>query len=145
MLNPDMVIEDVKEGDSFSFTEKITEAMVGQFAQLSGDLSPLHMDQAFALKRGFRGRVVHGSFLTSFFSRVVGMHLPGKNAILQSMDVKFLAPVYIGDTLTIKALVDQVSLATRTIVLKATIERDRTNELLVRSKIMVGFTQEGHA
>ena len=135
-------IKDFQLGDSSSFEESITKKMVDDFAELSGDFSPLHVSGEFAKELGFNGRVVHGVLMTSFFSRLVGMQFPGENAILQSMNTSFLKPCYIGDNVIVKAIVDQISKATNTVILKANITNSSTKEVLVRAKIQVGFTNE---
>ena len=134
-------ISDFSIGDRFSFQEVIKKKMVVDFAALSGDYSSLHMDDKFAKGRGFIGRVVHGVLLTSLLSRLVGMHFPGENAVIQSMNIRFLVPTYIGDIVRVSAEVDQISTATKTIVLKGLIENTSTEEILVRSKLQVGFTE----
>ena len=133
-------IDDIVEGEKFSFEEVITEKMVDKFAELSGDYNSLHMVEEFARKRDFNGRVVHGVLSTSLLSRLVGMHLPGENAFLLSMNTQFVAPAYLGDRVRIDAEVAQISTATKTIVLKSTISNVTTQKILVRSKILVGFT-----
>lgn len=133
-------IDDIVEGKKFSFEEVITEKMVDKFAKLSGDYSSLHMAEEFARERGFNGRVIHGVLLTSLLSRLVGMHLPGENAVLLSMNTQFAAPAYLGDRVRIDAEVTQISTAAKTIVLKSTISNVTTQKILIRSKILVGFT-----
>ncbi len=136
-------IEDMHEGDVFSMEESITAKMLDDFAGLSGDYSSLHMDDNFAKERGFKGRVAHGVLVTSLLSRLVGMHFPGEHAVIQSMNTRFTAPVYVGDHLVIKAEIDQISSATNTIILKSIITNSITNEIVVRCKISVGFTHHG--
>ena len=133
-------IEDIKVGDTYSFEVQITEKMMEEFAALSGDYNPLHMEEGFARHRGFPGRVVHGVLMVSLFSRLVGMHLPGENGFLQSINVQFMAPVYLDDRVLVTGRVEQVSTAVNTVVIKSTIERIPMHEVLVRSKIQVGFT-----
>jgi acyl dehydratase len=134
--------EDMHEGDKFVLEEVLTEKMVTDFANLSGDWSTLHLNDGFARRRGFRGRVVHGLLLANFFSKLVGMYFPGENALLLSVNVNFHAPAYIGDPIKIIAHVDQISTATNVIVLKASIENKTTHEQLVSGKIRVSFTHE---
>jgi 3-hydroxybutyryl-CoA dehydratase len=97
------------------------------------------MKDAFAIKRGFKGRVVHGVLLTAFLSRLVGMHLSQENELLISMNVKFLNASYIGDRVMVSAEVDQVSESTNCIVLKAKIERMSSKTGLLSAKITVKF------
>ena len=133
-------LDDLKEGDLFSFEEVITAEMVDRFAALSGDYSPLHVDEEFARGRGFRNRVVHGVLMTALLSRLVGVHFPGEKALIQSINARFLNPAYIGDRVRVEASIDQVSEAARTIVLKAVIENAETKQVLVKGKIQVGLT-----
>jgi len=135
-------LEDVREGQSHSIELKVDEAGIDEFARVSGDYSPIHMDGVFAAGRGFSGRVAHGFLLGSYISRMVGMHLPGRNALLQSADLKFLRPVYAGDKIKVTAVVDQVSEGTRTVVLKVGIVNTSTGKVHVRGKVQVGFTEE---
>ena len=129
----------INEGDTFKFQETITARLVDQFAELSGDYAALHMDDAFARKRGFKGRVVHGVLLTAFLSRLVGMHLDQENELLLSVNVKFLNPSYIGDRVMVSAEVDQVSESTNSIILKAKIERIGSQTGLLSAKIIISF------
>ncbi len=135
-----LLVSDMKEGEKFSFEEILSDEKINQFASLTGDFSPLHMNEGFAQSRQFKGRVVHGVLLAGLFSRLVGMHFPGENAILQSLNMQFVAPAYVKNCLRVSATVDQVSGATKTVVLKAIIERVPAHEILVRAKIQIGFT-----
>ena len=135
-----LTIENMVKGQRFFFNEVITEKLVDEFARLSGDYSNLHMINRFARERGYKGRVVHGALLISLLSRLVGMHFPGQNAVLLSMNTQFTSPAYIGDNINISAEVDHVSLPTKTIVLKVIIVNTITKKVITRSKILIGFT-----
>ena len=67
---------EIKIGLKRNFQVTITESMLNDFAKLSGDFSPLHMDQEYAASTSFKKRVVHGMFLASIFYKLVGVHLP---------------------------------------------------------------------
>ena len=133
-------IDDCKEGQSFSFQETISRENVDEFAVLTGDTSTIHIDGKFARERGFKDRVVHGVFLSTYFSRLIGVYYPGENSLLQMLNVKFLAPAYINDRINISAVVDQVSNGTRSLLLKLYIENVDTKKILVKGKAMLGFT-----
>ena len=82
-----------------AFVEKtISEENVRHFAEISGDDNPLHLDEAYAAGSRFGKRVVHGMLAASLISRVIGTKLPGKGTIYLSQSLKFLKPVFIGDT-----------------------------------------------
>ena len=76
-----IAFDEIQIGEKASFTVKITKEMVEIFAQLSGDFNPLHMDDTYAEKTKFGKRVCHGMLLSSLFSQLVGMFLPGKNSL----------------------------------------------------------------
>ncbi len=93
---------EIKIGLKKEFSVKITESLVNDFAKISGDYSPLHMDIEYASTTSFKKRVVHGMLLASFFSRVDGMYLPGKHALYFSQTLKFVNPCFIDDLVTVK-------------------------------------------
>ena len=91
---------DFKEGQSASLTRTITAADVEAFALISGDENPVHLDEAFAAKTRFKRRIAHGMLPVSYISAILGAHFPGPGTIYLSQNVSFLAPVYLGDTVT---------------------------------------------
>lgn len=114
-------IEDIKIGLKEKFKIIVTEEMVNDFAKLSGDYNPLHMDADYASSTKFGKRVCHGMLLASFFSRLVGMYIPGKNSLYFSQSLKFTSPCFIGDEMLIEGEVLDKSEATKIITLKTTI------------------------
>ena len=108
-------------GQSHSITVSVTPEMIDSFAQLSGDLAPLHTDAAFAARRGFAGPVVHGALIGAQVSRLVGMHFPGPDSILERMELAFREPCYAPTALTITARVRQMSAAVASVILDITV------------------------
>jgi 3-hydroxybutyryl-CoA dehydratase len=92
-------IDELKVGDSAQISEIITEEMINDFAKATGDFNPIHMDQDYAEKTFFKGRIAHGVLSIGLLSAVLGNILPGHGTIYLSQEVKFLAPVRIGDTI----------------------------------------------
>jgi 3-hydroxybutyryl-CoA dehydratase len=93
-------IHELKVGDSAEWSRTVTEDDIELFAKATGDFNPLHLDQAYAEKTFFKGRIAHGLLSLGFISTILGNILPGHGTIYLSQEVKFLAPVRIGDTLT---------------------------------------------
>jgi 3-hydroxybutyryl-CoA dehydratase len=91
---------DFQIGDRASLTRTVTEEDVDTFAELIGDFNPLHVDAAYAQKSRFGGRIAHGVFTTGLISAVLGNELPGPGGIYLHQEIDFLAPVYLGDTIT---------------------------------------------
>lgn len=92
--------EDLKPGMSESFSKTLGERDVTLFGELSGDMNPVHFDEAYARTTIFKGRIVHGMLYLSFVSTVLGMKMPGPGTIFVSQTTRFKAPVRIGDTVT---------------------------------------------
>jgi 3-hydroxybutyryl-CoA dehydratase len=95
-------IDELRIGDSAQISKTIAEADIELFARATGDFNPVHLDSAYAEKTMFKGRIAHGLLSVGFFSTILGNILPGHGTIYLSQEVKFLAPVRIGDTITAK-------------------------------------------
>lgn len=113
--------EDITIGQKEIFEVVITESMVNEFAKISGDYNPLHMDANYAQTTKFEKRVCHGLLLASFFSQLIGMYLPGKNALYMSQTLNFISPCYVNDKIIIKGEVFKKSLSTKIITLRTKI------------------------
>ena len=101
-------IDELKVGDSAQFSKTITEKDINDFARVTGDFNPLHLDQGYAEKTIFKGRIAHGLLSVGLLSSILGNILPGHGTIYLSHEIKFLAPVRIGDTITAKVEVIEV-------------------------------------
>ena len=90
----------LKVGMRASFSKTITETDVILFSGISGDLNPVHINELVAEKSIFKKRIVHGCLVSGFISAVIGNKLPGEGTIYLEQNSKYIAPVYINDTLT---------------------------------------------
>jgi 3-hydroxybutyryl-CoA dehydratase len=124
-------------GDKESFKLTLSEEMIDGFGNLSGDLNPLHMDQDYAAQTPFGRRVAHGLLLTSFFSRLVGMHLPGKYALYISQSSQFHRPAFIGSEIIVEGEIIQKVDVDKVIKLATSIRDSRNKELLVTGEALV--------
>ena len=93
-------IHELKVGDFAEWSRTVTEDDIELFAKATGDFNPVHLDQAYAQKTIFKGRIAHGLLSVGIISTILGNILPGHGTIYLSQEVKFLAPVKIGDTIT---------------------------------------------
>ncbi|MFM4898622.1 MaoC family dehydratase [Aeromonas caviae] len=100
--------EDIEIGMSVSYSQTITDADVKQFAGISGDHNPVHMDDVFAENSRFKKRIAHGLISGSFFSALFGTKLPGPGCVYVSQSFNFKRPVYLGDTVTAIAIVTNI-------------------------------------
>jgi 3-hydroxybutyryl-CoA dehydratase len=83
-------------GQSAERTFLASDAAVRAFAEVTGDRNPVHLDEAYAARSLFRGRIAHGMLLGGYISAVLGEDLPGPGAIYLSQTLSFEHPVRIG-------------------------------------------------
>jgi len=115
-------IDDFHLGQHASFTKTFTEEDVERFITITGDVNPLHVDDAYAAQTQFGRRVLHGMLTASIFSTMVGMLLPGTGAIYRSQTLTFLRPVHIGETVTAHFVVRAIDRAKHRLTIDAWIE-----------------------
>ena len=113
--------DEIEIGLTKQFQITITESMVDNFAKLTGDFSPIHMDEDYASTTTFQKRVVHGMLLASFLSKIDGMYLPGKHALYFSQSLDFRHPCFLGDTITISSVVIDKSSSTKILKIESKI------------------------
>ena len=110
-------IEDIEIGMSRDLNKIVTDQDIALFAQVTTDHNPVHLDDNYAQKSLFEGRVAHGMLTASLISAVIGEQLPGHGSIYLSQTLKFLAPVRPGDSVYAKVSVTDINIAKRRIKL----------------------------
>ena len=110
--------QDIEIGKTFSLERFVSKKDVQDFARLTGDINPLHTNAKFAKKYKFANIVVHGMLGASFFSTLVGMHLPFKNCLYLSQSLKFHIALYPNQKITVLGIVISKSDALRILTLK---------------------------
>jgi 3-hydroxybutyryl-CoA dehydratase len=128
--------DDLAIGQRAQFDVLLTEEMIVQFAELSGDYNPLHTDETYAQATQFGGRIAHGMLCAAFFSRLVGMHLPGRLALYLYQKTVFHKPCRTGMKLTVTGEILQKIEAKKTIVVRTQI-LDESGECLIDGEAMV--------
>ena len=113
------ILEELSVGMTAEKQVEITDARIQHFAEASDDFNPVHMDEEFASKTAYRGRIAHGLLSASIGSAVVGTILPGAGAIYLSQTLAFHKPVRIGDILIARVSVASVDPETARVVLTA--------------------------
>ena len=111
-------IEALKIGDFEEFSKTVSESDIYLFAGVSGDMNPAHIDEQYAAKTFFKGRIAHGILVGSFISTVIGMKIPGPGTIYLEQNYKFLAPVRIGDTITARVEIIEIKIEKNKVTLK---------------------------
>jgi 3-hydroxybutyryl-CoA dehydratase len=100
-----LYFEDLSEGQSAKIERTVSAADIDAFAAVSGDVNPVHLDDAYAATTQFGERIAHGMLAGAFISAVLGAKLPGPGAIYLSQSLRFRRPVKIGDTVSAQVAV----------------------------------------
>lgn len=129
-------IRDLTEGFTVRESFPVTEEMGIRFAEVSGDVNPVHLDREYAEKTRFHGRIAHGMLVGSFISKVIGTSLPGEGSIYMKQDMKFVRPVRYGDTVTVVVSVKELQKEKNRVVL-STECYDQNGEKVIAGEALV--------
>lgn len=128
--------EELRVGDAAEMAKTVTEADVVLFAGVTGDFNPVHVDAVAGERSMFGTRVAHGMLSAGFISAVLGMRLPGPGSVYLSQSLRFTKPVRIGDTVTARVEVLEITAAKRRLRL-ATTCRNQNGEVVVEGEAVV--------
>lgn len=108
-------------GTTDSIVVNVTQEEIERFAELSGDVAPLHTDDSFARKFGFDGRIAHGFLIGAYISRFIGNCLPGANGILQHAELSFRNPLVPPASINIEGVVESISASVNQVVIRVNV------------------------
>lgn len=123
-------------GDDGRFTKTITEADVFSFANISGDFNPLHIDEEYARRSVFGRRAAHGILTAGIISTVLGSDIPGVGTIFVELHIRFLKPVFFGDTVTATATVMEIINPKRVRLLVACVNQEG-NDVAIGNAVVI--------
>jgi 3-hydroxybutyryl-CoA dehydratase len=128
-----------KPGDTASLSRTISDDDVRAFAEATGDRNPLHLDEEFAKQTRFGRRIAHGMLSASLISAVIASELPGQGGIYLGQTLQFVAPVFLGDTVTARVTVSAVR-EDKPILKLETVCTNQRDEVVIRGEatILVG-------
>lgn len=127
---------DLQIGEKFSTSKQITDAVVRAFAELSGDFNPIHIDDEFARTTRFGKRIAHGMISGALLSAVLGYEFKERRVVYLSQTMKFVAPVFIDDTITATATVKNIR-ADKPVVTLETVCTNQNGETTLTGEAVV--------
>lgn len=127
---------DLKIGDQFSTSREVTDEVIRKFAEVSGDFNPIHLDEEFAKSTRFGRRIAHGMLSGAFISAVLGNEFRERKIVYLSQTMKFVAPVFIGDTVTATGTITNIR-EDKNIVTLETVCTNQNGETLVNGEAAV--------
>ncbi len=101
-------ITELSVGDAAEFAKTVSESDIYLYAGITGDLNPAHVNEEYAKGTFFKTRIAHGMLAAGFISTVMGTRLPGPGTVYVKQGLIFLAPVYMGDTITARVEVKEI-------------------------------------
>ena len=92
--------DDLEIGAEGTYSKTLTERDIALFGDTSGDINPLHFNEAYARQTMFKQRIAHGMWSAGLISTCIGTVMPGPGCVYMGQELAFKLPVNIGDRLT---------------------------------------------
>jgi 3-hydroxybutyryl-CoA dehydratase len=128
-------------GQSAAVSKTITDDDIRAFAELSGDRNPVHLDDEYAGRTRFGGRVAHGMLAASLLSAVLANELPGRGTVYLSQSLRFTAPVFPGDTVTARVTVKSVREDKPVVTLETVCTNQRGERVIEGEAVVLASSQ----
>ncbi len=135
-------IEDLTVGQKAILKKKITEDDIYQFSKITGDNNPVHVDEDFAKQTIFKKRIAHGFLSASLISAVIATKLPGPGSIYINQSLKFLAPVYIDEEISVNVVVLEINMEKKRVKLLTECFKSEKKILTGEAEILVNSKKE---
>lgn len=119
-----------KVGDERVLTREVTRERILKFVEVSGDRNPVHISEAVAATTRFKKCIAHGMLTASYISTLIADAIPGPGAIYLSQSLRFLRPVYPGDSITVKATIKAIDPAKQVMTLSTLCFNQQGKEVL---------------
>lgn len=133
--------DELKVGMEESFSVEIDQGKMDSFMEMTSDENPMHLDEAYARRRGVQGKLVYGMLTAAMISRLSGCCLPGKFSMIQSVDINFVKPVIVGDVVTVTGKLIELNDTVKQAVVRVDIYNQK-GEKVLRGKLKAGVQDE---
>lgn len=133
--------KEIEIGMEVSFQTEVTQEKMDAFRAITQDENPLHTNEAFARGKGYSSCVAYGMLTASFLSTLAGVYLPGERSLIQSVETKFVKPVFPGDTLFVSGKVKEKNELFSVITLQVTITNQK-GEKVLRGSMQIGVLED---
>lgn len=126
-------------GQKFTFSKTITDQDIRDFARVSGDANPVHLEEDYASKTRFGKRVAHGVLSLAIVSAALGTKLAGadETTVYVSQNLRFTRPVFIDDTITATAEVTAINEERRLVTVSTNCVNQRNETILTGEAVVL--------
>lgn len=132
-----MKINEFRFGDKAQVSRKITNEDIQNFAELTGDDNPVHLNEEYAENTMFKGRIAHGILVSSLIATILGNKFPGHGTIYLSQNIKFIKPVRVNDLITAEVEVTDIDIERNRLTLKTRcFNQDNVNVIIGEAIVM---------
>lgn len=137
-------LEFIEKAKNIEIKYRVTTSVYKHFQHMCNDMNPLHTDIEFAKKKGFPKCVMYGNILNGFISYFVGMALPSPDVMIQTQDIQFRRPIYIGDSIILRSSVEKTSISVEIVCFKLKFYRtsNEIEELVATGHVQIGFLHD---
>ena len=132
--------ENLELNQKASHAYQVSPEVYADFLRAFKDTSPIHVDDALARARGFEGKVMHGTILNGFISHFIGVRFPGKNSLLQSVNIQYKSPTFLNDKIQIEGVITQKIDSVKVVVLDLILTNLSKNRVAAKAKAQVGLS-----
>ena len=131
--------DSIKLNHTIEVEYEITEIVYNNFLNTFLDINPIHIDDDYAIRNGFKSKVMHGAILNGFISNLIGVHFPGHDSLIHFVHIDFHSPLFLYDKIKILAKVIQKVESIPAIIISMRIQNLQTDKLIAKAKVQVGF------
>ncbi|TAE76143.1 MAG: MaoC family dehydratase [Bacteroidetes bacterium] len=127
----------IETGDLHTHIFSFSQQEVKQFATLTGDTNPLHLDEEFAAQTQFKKPIIHGMLSASVISKILGTEFPGGGSVYLQQSIEFLRPMYVDKQYELRLVIKEIYTSNHSAIVETTIKDIASKKMTIRGEAMI--------